>query len=49
VGNKKRLDVGGKVIQVLGVLGEIGWGGEDWINLAQDRALVNTVMRLWIP
>jgi hypothetical protein len=29
-------------------LGEIGWGGMDWINLAQDRgqwrALVNTVM-----
>jgi hypothetical protein len=27
---------------------EIGWGGMDWINLAQDRdqwrALVNTVM-----
>jgi hypothetical protein len=29
-------------------LGEIGWGGMDWIDLAQDkdqwRALVNTVM-----
>jgi hypothetical protein len=29
-------------------LGEIGWGGMDWINLAQDReqwrALVNTAM-----
>jgi hypothetical protein len=29
-------------------LREIGWGGMDWINLAQDRdqwrALVNTVM-----
>jgi hypothetical protein len=29
---------------------EIGWGGMDWINLAQDtskwRALVNTVMNL---
>jgi hypothetical protein len=30
------------------VLGEMGWDGMDWINLAQDRdqwrALVNTVM-----
>jgi hypothetical protein len=29
---------------------EIGWGGMDWIDLAQDRdqwrALVNTVMNL---
>jgi hypothetical protein len=32
------------------VLREIGWGGMDWIDLAQDRdqwrALVNTVMNL---
>jgi hypothetical protein len=31
-------------------LREIGWGGMDWIDLAQDRdqwrALVNTVMKL---
>jgi hypothetical protein len=31
---------------------EIGWGGMDWIDLAQDRdqwrALVNTVMKLFI-
>jgi hypothetical protein len=31
-------------------LGEMGWGGMDWIDLAQDRdqwrALVNTVMNL---
>jgi hypothetical protein len=31
-------------------LREIGWGGMDWINLAQDRdrwwALVNAVMNL---
>jgi hypothetical protein len=30
----------------------IGWDGMDWINLAQDRdqwrALVNTVMNLWV-
>jgi hypothetical protein len=34
-------------------LREIGWGGMDWIDLAQDRdqwrALVNTVMNLRIP
>jgi hypothetical protein len=34
-------------------LQEIGWGSMDWTDLAQDRdqwrALVNTVMNLWIP
>jgi hypothetical protein len=34
-------------------LGEIGWGCEDWIGLAQDRdkwrALVNSVMNLRVP
>jgi hypothetical protein len=34
-------------------LREIGWGGEDWIDLVQDRdrwrALVNTVMNLRVP
>jgi hypothetical protein len=34
-------------------LGEIGWDGMDWIDLAQDRdrwrALVNTVMNLQVP
>jgi hypothetical protein len=33
-------------------LGEIGWDGMDWIDLAQDRdqwrAFVNTVMNLWV-
>jgi hypothetical protein len=32
---------------------EIGWGGMDWIDMAQDRdqwrALVNTVMNLRVP
>jgi hypothetical protein len=32
---------------------EIGWGGVDWIDLAQDRykrrALVNVVMILRVP
>jgi hypothetical protein len=34
-------------------LREKGWGGMDWIHLAQDwnqqRALVNTVMNLLVP
>jgi hypothetical protein len=34
-------------------LREIGWGGIDWIDLAQDRdqwrALVNMVMNLRVP
>jgi hypothetical protein len=34
-------------------LGEIGWDGRDWIELAQDRehwrALVNTLMNLRVP
>jgi hypothetical protein len=34
-------------------LREIGWGGVDWIDLAQDRdqwrAFVNTVMNLRVP
>jgi hypothetical protein len=34
-------------------LREIGWHGVDWVDLAQDRdhwrALVNTVMHLWVP
>jgi hypothetical protein len=32
---------------------ETGWDGGDWIDLAQDRdrwrALMNTVMNLWVP
>jgi hypothetical protein len=34
-------------------LREIEWDGMDWLVLAQDRdqwrALVNTVMNLWVP
>jgi hypothetical protein len=34
-------------------LREIGWGGMDWIDLAQDRdqwrALMNMVMNLRVP
>jgi hypothetical protein len=29
-------------------LREIGWDGMDWIGLAQEKALVNTVMNLWV-
>jgi hypothetical protein len=33
--------------------GEIGWGGMDWIHVAEDRnqwkALVNTVMNFGVP
>jgi hypothetical protein len=33
-------------------LGDVGWDGMDWINLAQDRdhmrALVNAVTNLWV-
>jgi hypothetical protein len=31
----------------------IGWDGVDWIDMAQDRdqwrALLNTVLNLWVP
>jgi hypothetical protein len=34
-------------------LGEVRWGGVNWIGLAQDRnrwrALVYVVMNLWVP
>jgi hypothetical protein len=33
-------------------LGKIGWGGKDWIDLAQHRdqwrALMNAVINLWV-
>jgi hypothetical protein len=35
------------------ILWKMGFGGVDWIHLAQDKdwwcALVNTVMNLWVP
>ena len=34
-------------------LGEVGWGGMDWMDVAQDRntwqVLVNAVMNLRVP
>jgi hypothetical protein len=41
------------VVNIRMNLGEIVWGGLDWIGLAQDRgrwrALVNSVMNIWVP
>jgi hypothetical protein len=35
------------------VLGEIKWGGMDWLHLGEDRdqwqAFVNTVKNVWVP
>jgi hypothetical protein len=34
-------------------LGEVGWSDVDWIDLSRDmdrwRALVNSVLNLWVP
>jgi hypothetical protein len=34
-------------------LSKVGWGGTNWVDLAQDRdqwrALVNMVVNLWVP
>jgi hypothetical protein len=50
--HQKDIDVGGMII-LKWYLREIGWCGMDWIDLAQDRdqsrALVNIVMKLWVP
>jgi hypothetical protein len=50
--SKRALDLGG-FFEFRMDLREIGWGGMDWIDLAQDRdqwrALVNTVMNLQVP
>jgi hypothetical protein len=47
----ERPSVGGRVI--LKWILEIGWGGMDWMDLAQDRdqwrALVNMVMNIQVP
>jgi hypothetical protein len=44
--------VGGSITLKMDIR-EIGWGGMDWIYLAQDRdqlrALVNTVMNFRVP
>jgi hypothetical protein len=41
------------VINIKIDLKDIGWDGMDWTDLAQDRdqwkALVSTVMNLWVP
>jgi hypothetical protein len=42
-----------QVDNIIIYLREIGWDGMDWIDLAQDRdqwrALVNTVINIWVP
>jgi hypothetical protein len=30
-------------------LRQIGWDGVDWIDMGQDRALVNTILNLRVP
>jgi hypothetical protein len=30
-------------------LGEIGWGGMDWIELAHDRDQWRALVNLWVP
>jgi hypothetical protein len=49
LGKSRRRLVGNIKMDLL----EIGWGGVDWIGLAQDRdkrrALVNAIMSLRVP
>jgi hypothetical protein len=44
---------GGWVDNIRMDLGGVGWGDVDWIGLAKDnnrwRALVNSVLNLWVP
>jgi hypothetical protein len=46
------LDIGGRMT-LKWILRETGWGGMDWIDLAQDRdqwrSLVNMVISLQVP
>jgi hypothetical protein len=41
------------IVNIKMILAETGWGGVDWIGLAQDRngwtAVVNSVMNLRVP
>jgi hypothetical protein len=52
---KTKTWVGGQYKMELREIGWCGmlWYGRDWLNLVQDRdqwrALVNTVINLWVP
>jgi len=41
--------VDGRMINIKMELQEVGCGRMDWIELAEDRALVNAVMNLRVP
>jgi hypothetical protein len=53
--HKDELDVNGRIIctGIIMDLRDRGWGGTDWIDLAQDkdqwRAILNTVMNFRFP
>jgi hypothetical protein len=48
----KDLGIDGSIILIL-IFSKVGWGGTDWIDLAQDRdmwrTLANAVMNLRVP
>jgi hypothetical protein len=53
VGNRKKETIGSPrrrwVDNIKMDLGEVGWGGVDWIGLAEDRYRWRAVMKLRVP